>query len=107
MADTTFGTFPTQRKMLLTTGQDFALTLRNKVGGAATSFPSGAALSIVFDNGTTWAATVAGSDASWAVNKTVADAITEGTGYRLTYADSSGADLVPYKGTVLRDDSQG
>lgn len=103
---TVFGSFPKVVPMKLSTGQDFSMTFTNKPGGVTTNWPAGAALSIVFDSGTTWNATVATSTATWSVNKAVADLITEGTTYRLTYTDTSGNDLVPYKGPVYRDDSQ-
>lgn len=106
MAVTAFGSFPTVIPIKLTTGQDFGLTLRNTPAGVVTNWPAGAALAIVFSTGTIWSATVSTSNAVWSVNKSVSDLVVgDNITYRMTYTDTAGSDLVPYKGRVIRDDT--
>lgn len=86
----------------LTPDADFIQTLTTS---DASDWPTGTQIALVFGDGTTWAATVAGSTASWSVDKaavnTLRQANPNGTlTARVTYTDGAGVDLVWMSGRV-------
>lgn len=99
MADDNFGAWATLKRIKLETGQDLDLTLRRR---DLTDWPAGAAFALIFDSGVTINAVVSGPLATFSANYTVVDPIESGTKYRVTYADSSGRNAVPYAGTAQR-----
>ena len=85
-------------RVLLTTGADFRTTLYLLDG---TTWPSGTTLSLVYADGTTWAATITGADAAWDVDKATADTIPDGTAVKLRYVNGATDDIWAI-GTVVR-----
>lgn len=102
----TLGYVPAPVTVNLTVGADFVQTLTTADGS---DFPAGAAVSLVFGNGTVWPATVSGSTVTWDVPAATVSALQAGNPQgqltvRVTYTDSTGADLVWMSGWVAWHD---
>ena len=80
----------------LTTGSDFACTLRS----SPTAWTAGTALTLVL-GATTWTATITDNDAIFDVDKAIADTIPDRTGVRLVATNGS-TDQVLATGRVVR-----
>lgn len=97
----TLGAKPDHLTVRLTRGADFIATLTNQAG----SWAEGAVVAIVLstDPETTWTAAIAGADAVFNVDKTLADAIRQGTAAELRYTLGD-IDQVWARGSVSRSD---
>lgn len=95
------GTVPDTLAVHLVTGGDFIATLTNQGGDWAT----GAVVTLVFgdDAATTWTATIAGADATFNVDKAIADPIPHRTSAELRYTLGD-VDQVWARGSVRRHD---
>lgn len=91
------GLQPETLRILLTTGSDFHCILSEKTGAA---WDVGASIKLDLD-GTVWAATISGADATWIVDKAQADLILAGTKAKLIYTNGS-VDQVWAVGEVVR-----
>ena len=91
------GNDPERLVVRLTDGSDFRLDLVLR----GVNYPSGASLSLVFDGGTTWDATISADTATFAEAYTVADTIPNKTPVKLVYTES-GSTQVWADGEVLR-----
>ncbi|WP_028637712.1 LtfC-like domain-containing protein [Nocardioides sp. URHA0032] len=89
------GLAPETLRVILTTGADFSCTLR-----LDSAWPTGTTLSLVTAS-TTWAATIAGTDAVFAVDKAVADTVDDKTPIQLKYVNGT-TDQTWAIGTVSR-----
>lgn len=93
------GLDPGTLRVFLTTGADFLCTVQ-----LDTNWPVGTTLSLVFDDGTTWNATISGTDAVFSVDKAIADTIAANggdVGVRLKYVNGT-TDQTWAIGTVIR-----
>ena len=86
----------------LHTGSDFVgyMDYTDENGDAA-DWPGGTALSLVFADGTSWAATVAGSIATWEVDKAQADARSCPQKVHVLYVNSTDEEI-PLSGVAVR-----
>lgn len=98
---TVLGIDPEPLRVILVTGADFYCTRTLTVAGVATSWPVGTTLSLVFDTGETWTASISTSVATFNVDKAVADLIADGTGVRFKYVNGT-TDQTWEIGTVKR-----
>lgn len=91
------GTTPEQMTLALTEGADFVCTLVSNDG----AWPVGAVVAITVA-GTTWTATIVGSEARFNVDKAAVDTVigTTPRTFRLTYTEGA-ADLVWGRGAVV------
>lgn len=96
----TLGARPDLLTVVLVTGADFIATLTNQAGPWA----EGATVALVFsdDAATTWAATITAADATFNVDKAIADAIPHRTKAELHYTLGA-VDQVWARGSVSRD----
>lgn len=97
----TLGAIPDHLNVQLTTGADFIATLTNQAGPWA----EGAVVALVFatDPVTTWTATIVAADATFNVDKAVANTIPHRTAVELNYTLGA-LDQVWARGSVSRHD---
>lgn len=103
-AKLTLGVEPGSLELVLNDGADFNASLRYKVGEppVVTNWPAGTTLALVFGDGTSWAATISGALATWAVDKAVTATVAKQTKVTLLYTNGS-TDRVLYAGMVKRN----
>jgi hypothetical protein len=89
------GLQPETLRVNLVTGADFLCTLRLN-----DNWPTGTTLKLVLP-GTSWTATITGTDAVFSVDKATADTIADGTAVSLTYTNGT-VDQTWALGTVVR-----
>lgn len=85
------GLDPEPLSVVLTTGADFDAVLTYEVDGVVTNWPASTALALVFSNpaGSVWSASVATSNATFAVDKATTDLISNGTPVKLRYVNGT------------------
>lgn len=105
MAVDFFGSRSLLRRIVLSNDTDFVVTFRHKDGaGEVTDWPVGATLTWRFDDDTQWTASIAGSLATFNIDRTLLADLSEGMGFKVLYDNGSGGQFKPYSGTVVRDD---
>lgn len=92
------GALPAVLTLVLVTGSDFVAEV-----DMDTAWPEGTALSLVFENGQSWAATVSVTSARWEIDKATADQVDSGTRVRMVYVNGTD-DQVLCVGRVARFD---
>lgn len=90
------GLQPETLRVILTTGADFLCTVRLNE-----NWPGSTVLSLVFDDGTSWSATISTTDAIFSVDKAVADVVPDNTPVKLRYVNGT-TDQIWAVGTVVR-----
>lgn len=101
MSTVTLGRKPGELVVETVTGADFTATLTYEVGGVVTDWPGGTVLSLVFENGVTFTATIATSVATFEVDKAVVNTIPAAGTARLLYVNGS-TDRTLYLGRGYR-----
>lgn len=92
------GIVPGTLRVHLTAGADFTSTIR-----LSSNWPGSTTLTLNFDSGETWTASISTTDAVFAVDKATTDTIADGTGVRLKYVNGT-TDQTWEIGTVVRHD---
>jgi hypothetical protein len=102
MSVLTLGLDPVAVDVILTTGGDFNdyADYEDNTGTIA-NWPGSSTLTLVFDNGVEWEASIVTSRATWAVDKDDADLIPNGMGVRLLYVNGT-SDQILTIGKVQR-----
>jgi len=95
------GRNPDDLTVHLTTGADFTAELVYEVGGVVTSWPAGTALSLIFENGVTFAAAIVTSTATFDVDKAIVGTVPVAGSARLLYVNGT-TDRVLYLGRGYR-----
>jgi hypothetical protein len=98
----TLGSVPESLRVELTRGGDFIQTLESEdAEGVAVDWVDGEVVTLVFDTGDVWAATLSTNEATWNVDKAVVEALLDDGARRvmLLYT-ADGADLPWAKGSV-------
>jgi len=75
MTATVIGRDPGELTVKLTTGADFEAELVYQVNGVTTSWPGGTVLTILFEGGIVFTATIAAATATFAVDKAIVDTV--------------------------------
>jgi hypothetical protein len=85
----------------LTVGADFTAQLTYEVNGVVTSWPASTVLTLVFDNGTVFTATIVTSAATFDVDKATVATMPKAQDVKLVYTNGS-TDRVLLLGRALR-----